>query len=56
MGDMRNAYKILDGNLTETDHLGDVGAGGEVILKCILKSSVIRIWTGFIWLRIVSSF
>jgi hypothetical protein len=35
----------------ETDHLGDVNLYGRIILKCIFKKSVGRVWTGLIGLR-----
>jgi len=37
------------------DHLGDLGVDGRVILKLILKLYVLRMWTGFMCIRIVSS-
>jgi hypothetical protein len=33
----------------------DLGIDGRVILKCIIKIWVMRMLTGFIWLRIVTS-
>lgn len=36
------------GNLTETDHLEELGIEGEIILKCILGESFGRAFTGFI--------
>jgi hypothetical protein len=41
MGDMSNAYRILDGKRE-----------GRVILKWILKKCGVRVWIGFMWLRI----
>jgi hypothetical protein len=37
MGDIRNAYKILVGNLQKRDHLEDLVIGGMIILEQILK-------------------
>jgi hypothetical protein len=37
------------------DHLGDLGIDGKILLKSNLKEWVVRIKTGFVWLRIVSS-
>jgi hypothetical protein len=36
MGQKRNAYNILVGNLKERDHLEDIGVDGRVILEWIL--------------------
>jgi hypothetical protein len=36
MGDMRNAYKILVGNLKGIDHLEYIGVDGRIILEWIL--------------------
>jgi hypothetical protein len=47
MGEMRNSYKILIGNLTS---LQDLGAVGEVLLKLILGKYDGRLWAGLIWL------
>jgi hypothetical protein len=44
------------GNLKGRDHyLGDLSIGERIILKFILKKQDVRVWTGFIWLRIRSS-
>jgi hypothetical protein len=37
MGEMRNAYKILVGNLKSRDHSGDLGLEGRIILNFVLK-------------------
>jgi len=37
--------------LIRRDHLGDLGIAG-IILKCILNKYGVKMWTGFIWLRI----
>jgi hypothetical protein len=42
-------------NLKGRDHLEDLSIDGSVILKCVLKKYGVRMWTGFIWLRIGSS-
>jgi hypothetical protein len=47
---MRNEHKILDGK-PERRHFGDLVADG-IILKWILQKQDIKVWTGFIWLRI----
>jgi len=50
---MRNEHKILDGK-PERRHFGDLVADG-IILKWILQKQDIKVWTGFIWLRIGTS-
>jgi hypothetical protein len=48
---VKNAYKILVGNLKGRDHSEDLGVGGKITLEGILgKQWEIRI--GYIWLRI----
>jgi hypothetical protein len=37
------------------NNLRDRGADVRIILKWILNKQVLRMWTGFIWLRIGSS-
>jgi hypothetical protein len=51
---MENVYKILVGNQTGRDHLKDLGADVKII-KQVLKRNRMRMWTGFIWLRIETS-
>jgi hypothetical protein len=36
MGEMRNAYKILFGNLKGRDHVEDISIDGSVVLERIL--------------------
>jgi len=36
MGSRRGAYRVLWGNLSERDHLEDLGTDGRIILKCFL--------------------
>jgi len=33
MGERRDIYRVLMGNLRKRDHLGDPGIGGRIILK-----------------------
>jgi len=40
------------GNLKERDHLGDQGADGRIILRCIFRNWDVGVWTGSSWLRI----
>jgi len=51
MGEMRNAYRILVGNLMGRDHLEDLGIYGRIIIKWILKQWDMTVITGFIWQR-----
>jgi hypothetical protein len=51
VGEMRNAYKILVGNLNEKDHSENLGVDGKIVLEWILR----KVWVGFIWLRTETS-
>jgi hypothetical protein len=42
------------GNLSERDHWGDLGVDGRIILRWIFRKWVVGVWTGSIWLRIVT--
>jgi hypothetical protein len=42
-------------NMNESDHLKDLDVGRRTILKRILEEWDRVAWTGFIWLRIVTS-
>jgi hypothetical protein len=42
------------GNLRETDHWGDPGVGGRIILGRILRKLDVGVRTGLGWLRIVT--
>jgi hypothetical protein len=37
MGEMRNAHKILVGNLKQREHSEDLGVGGSMIVVCRLR-------------------
>jgi hypothetical protein len=39
-------------NLRETDHWGDAGLDGRIILRWILRKWDVELWTGLRWLRI----
>jgi hypothetical protein len=52
MAKMRNAYRILFVNLSGSDNLGDIDVDENVVLKWILYKWDMRMWIGFIWLRI----
>jgi hypothetical protein len=45
-------YTNLSENLKERNHLGDLGVDGNIILKCVLKTQSVRVWSGLNWLRI----
>ena len=38
MGDRRSVYRVLVGDLSEGDHLEDLGVGGRIILKEMFKT------------------
>jgi hypothetical protein len=42
------------GNLREMDYLGDPGVDGRVILRWMFSKWKVGVWTGLIWLRIVT--
>jgi hypothetical protein len=46
MGQMRNAYRILLGNLKGRDHSEDLGVDGRIILRQILGKQSEKAWTG----------
>jgi hypothetical protein len=47
---------LLD-SVKERDHMGELGVSGKIdlFLKIISKYKGLRMWTGFIWLRIAIS-
>jgi hypothetical protein len=45
-GVMRYVYDILTVKLKDTDHLGDRGINGSIILKDFIKKQSVRGWTG----------
>ena len=50
IGEVQKGF--LWGDVTEGDHLEDVGIDGRIILKWILKRCLARVWIGLTWLRI----
>jgi hypothetical protein len=42
-------------DLKERDQQEDLDPGRRIILKCISKKQDVKVWTGFIWLRIGTS-
>jgi hypothetical protein len=49
---MRNVTKLYSKDLKGKDHSEDLREDGRIILKRISKRQGVRMWTGFIWLRI----
>jgi hypothetical protein len=39
-------------NLRESDHWGDPGVDGRIILRRIFRKWDVRVWTGLSWIRI----
>jgi hypothetical protein len=52
---MRNVHKILLEYLKGGDHQGNLGVDGRIILTLISNKYSVRVWSGFIWLRIWSN-
>jgi len=43
------------GNLRERVHSENTGIDGKIILEWILGKQGVKVWTGFVWLRIGTS-
>jgi hypothetical protein len=52
IGEMRNAYKMLVGNLKGGDHLEELSVDGKTLLEWMLEKYVEKVLIGFVWLRI----
>ena len=52
MGESREEYRDLGGNLRKRDHLEDPGVNGRVILRWNFRKCDVGEWNGSIWLRI----
>jgi hypothetical protein len=52
MGQMRNSHRISVGNAKRRNLLGHLDEDGRIILKWILRKLGVRVWSGFVWLRI----
>jgi hypothetical protein len=55
MGEMRNAYKILVGKPEGKRHLGILSNRWMDNINTDLKQISMKVWTGFIWMRIKTS-
>jgi hypothetical protein len=45
-GEERGVYRVWWGNLGESDHWGDPGIGGRIILGWIFRKWDVGVWTG----------
>jgi hypothetical protein len=52
MGELRNAYRSLIGNLRGRNHFADLSVGGKIILEWILEKQHGKLWIVFIRIRI----
>lgn len=48
MRKQRNAYKVWQENMKETDHLQDLDRGERMILKFAVKKLIGLLWVGFV--------
>jgi hypothetical protein len=54
MGEMRGVYRVLVRKPGRNSHFGDPGVDGRIILRWIFRKWDVGVWTGSIWLRIVT--
>jgi hypothetical protein len=54
MREMRNGYRSWLENLKVGYLLEDLGVGGRIVLKWVIHTYDMRVWTGFILFRIGS--
>jgi hypothetical protein len=52
---LRCVYKIFVRSPEGRDNMGELGVGGKVILKWVLRKHDVNIFIRFIWFRIQSS-
>jgi hypothetical protein len=50
MRESRGVYRVLVGNLKESNHLVDPGVDGRIILRWIFRKWGVRVWTVSMWL------
>lgn len=50
-GGDKNAHRVVVGKYYGKNHLEDLGRDGKIIIEWILKQLVVKVCTGFIWLR-----
>jgi hypothetical protein len=55
MGDERNEYKILVRNLNESESFEHLFVAVKMILIRVLEKLNVRLWVGFICLRIMAT-
>jgi hypothetical protein len=55
MRETRMHFKFRLENLKGRNYLEGLGIDGMKILRWILKKQDVKVWTGFIWLRILTS-
>jgi hypothetical protein len=48
IGELRNAYKVLLGQLEGGNYLGEVSADGRITVKYIVKKWGVSMWDGFL--------
>jgi len=51
-GEVWNAYRILVGKSEGMKQLGRPGIDGRLILKGFIRKQGVRVWIGFIWLKL----
>jgi hypothetical protein len=51
-GDKNCVHNFIQKTREKRGNLEDLGADGRIILKCILRKQVERVWTGLMQLRI----
>ena len=52
MGESRDVYRVLMGNMREIDHLKNPGLDGKIILRWIFRKWDVTAWTGSMWLSL----
>jgi hypothetical protein len=39
-------------SINERDHSEDLGVDGRIMFKYVLEKQDVRVWSGFVWIRI----